>query len=139
MFHYRDNLFFGRMSNGAVRMLKFASPPREFPQADRGYMTEAGDDGVVLDAVIDSNSWGSVVASVSAGGEENGRYYEIMDFHHGRRIQNPVSLAQQVILPCCKCGKPMDSQGHLDAAEVDGVVVTTRAYCSRCYEAMSKP
>lgn len=78
MFHLSDNLFFGRLPDGKVRVVKFAAPPKDWPQAD-GVFPDA-----VLDQEIDDGGWGSVVASMSAKGEGDGRWYKAMDFHHGR-------------------------------------------------------
>jgi hypothetical protein len=72
MYHLMNNLYFGRLADGKVRLLKLATTPDAFPAVD------------ALDVVIDDGHWGSVVAAVSKGGEENGRWYQAMDFHHGR-------------------------------------------------------
>lgn len=78
MFHHSDNLFFGRLPDGKVRILKFASPPPDWPTVDGTYPD------ATLDHTLDDGHWGSVVASVSAKGEQDGRWYKAMDFHHGR-------------------------------------------------------
>jgi len=78
MFHLSDNLFFGRLPDGKVRILKFAVPPADWPKAD-GVFPDAA-----FDQTIDDGGWGSIVASVSAKGEADGRWYKAMDFHHGR-------------------------------------------------------
>lgn len=77
MFHIADNLFFGRLADGSVRVLKFKAPPKIWPQADRYYEPAT----LILDQTIPAPSWGSVVASVSLGGEENGRFYIAQAFH----------------------------------------------------------
>ena len=79
MFHFKDNLFFGRLPNGDVRILKFAMSPAHFPQATQ----QQFDTQPSFDATVDANSWSSVVASVSAGGEEGGRFYVAKEFHGG--------------------------------------------------------
>lgn len=95
MFHWNDNFFFGRCSDGTVRIVKFDSP--RAPQAMWKHgpdavtrMTETPDaDGdfndvkVVLDVRVPASQWASIVASVSAKGEENGRYYDALKFHEG--------------------------------------------------------
>lgn len=76
MFHYRDNLFFGRKTSGAVRIVKFTTPPNEWPHADSEYIVD-----VLFDVTIDNDSWPSIVSSVSAGGEANNGYYIAKRFH----------------------------------------------------------
>lgn len=58
-FHYRDELLFFRQADSAVRVM----------------LT-----GVTV-AVIDAYSWASVVASMSAGGEDAASYERARDFH----------------------------------------------------------
>lgn len=76
MFHVTDNLYFGRMPNGDVRILKFKEPPKDWPLVYGDY------EGLETDLTVKSNHWASVVASVSVRGESNGRYYEASDFHN---------------------------------------------------------
>jgi len=93
MFHWADNFFFGRCKDGAVRIVKFESPrspqamwkhenaayhPTEWPDAEG----EFNDVKVVLDVRIPANEWASIIASVSAQGEENGRYYKALEWHN---------------------------------------------------------
>jgi len=61
MFHYKDSLFFGRMGDGSVRILKFDGRPAPFPTAEGLYTSE---DGLLLDAIIDKDSWSSIVSDV---------------------------------------------------------------------------
>lgn len=77
MFHSHDNLFFGRIPDGSVRILKFHRPPAKFPRVDGLYTA----DEVSLDVLIPCGSWCSVVASMSLLGEENLRWYAAMSFH----------------------------------------------------------
>jgi hypothetical protein len=79
MFHYKDNLFFGRMNNGSVRIIKFAKPPKDWPQAE-GFYTSY-EDAVLFDVIVDADSWCSVISSVSAGGEWNNGFYKAKEFH----------------------------------------------------------
>mgnify|MGYP001566258056 CR=1 FL=1 len=133
MFHVKDNLFFGRRLDGSVRVLKFALPPHEYPLAD------GENSAATFDITIDTGSWGSVVSSVSAKGEEDGRWYEAMDFHAGRPIVNGVTLTQQVVLSCQKCGGyVVPSNCHLNVAEVGGVEVVANAYCEKCWKELGK-
>lgn len=78
MFHNTDNLYFGRLPDGKVRILKLPSTPSEWPKADGQYPD------ALFDVTIDDGHWGSIVTSVSAKGEADGRWYKAMDFHHGR-------------------------------------------------------
>ena len=67
MFHYRNNLYFARQPDGSVVITK---------------MERSGDvDLTIFSATIDANGWASIVASVSKGGEENGRVYQAQRFH----------------------------------------------------------
>lgn len=62
-FHYRDGLYFVRQQDGAVRIQE-----------------EAEGESIVV-SVIDPHSWSSVVASMSAGGEDARTYEQARDFH----------------------------------------------------------
>lgn len=92
MFHQRDNLFFGRMPDGGVRIVKFSGPPfvqwwhneractvpTEYPQADGEFRSVE----VILDVKISAEEWASVIASVAAQGESDGGFYRALDFHN---------------------------------------------------------
>lgn len=58
-FHYRDGLYFTRRADGAVCIHR--------------------EDAII--AVVDPHSWSSVVASMSAGGEDARTYEQARDFH----------------------------------------------------------
>ena len=81
MFHQGDNLFFGRLLNGDVRMLKLKHTPERWPEASLVYPASA----VVFDHTIPQGHWCSIVASVSNLGEQSGRYYEAKAFHMNAR------------------------------------------------------
>ena len=57
-FHYREGIFFARMKDGGVRV---DAPHASF--------------------IVDPHSWASVVASMSAGGEDAKSYEQARDFH----------------------------------------------------------
>ena len=78
MFHLDNNTFFGRMPDGSVRVIKFKSPPTEWPAGTSTYVNESCD----FDFTIPASFWPSIVASVSKQGEENGRFYEAQAFHN---------------------------------------------------------
>lgn len=77
MYHWQNNIFFGRKGDGSVRILKFSSPPKIWPSAEEDYPDAE------IDLTIPDNYWGSIVASVSHAGEANGRWYDAMEFHNG--------------------------------------------------------
>lgn len=81
MFHVRDNLFFGRMSDGAVRVLKFKSAPASSPSAMLSYPPHL----IEYEFIVPAASWASVVASVSLQGEDHGRFYVAQSFHMNPR------------------------------------------------------
>ena len=70
-FHAHSGWFFERLLDGGVRM-SLRDPERP------------ADDGHIIDVTFDDGTWGSIVASVSEGGETKGRWFSAMDFHHGR-------------------------------------------------------
>jgi hypothetical protein len=72
MFHLTDWLYFGRLADGAVRILKKESGAEDAP--------------TILDVTIDANQWASVIASMSYLGEENGGFYHALHFHRGDAI-----------------------------------------------------
>ena len=84
MHHMSDNLFFGRLPDGSVRILKFpdvewrGNDGRSWPKVDGVYAD------ATLDIVVKDGLWCSAVSSVSHGGEENGRWYDAMKFHNGK-------------------------------------------------------
>jgi hypothetical protein len=78
MFHWQNEIFFGRRENGDVRVIKFMKPPVEWPDAEREYkLSEAQ-----FDFTIPADSWGSIVASVSHLGEQDRRWFKAMEFHN---------------------------------------------------------
>jgi len=86
MFHVNDHLFFGRMTNGGVRILKYSSAPLTIPDADQP-RDKPGELVPELDARIDGGIWASIIASVSAQGEVAGRFYVAEAFHRGEQIR----------------------------------------------------
>jgi hypothetical protein len=71
MFHSINGLFFGRLQDGSVRIVK--NDGSLFPD-EMGAKNE-------LDVTVPADIWASVIASVSAGGEEDYRWYLAKDFH----------------------------------------------------------
>lgn len=78
MFHSHYNLYFGRLPDGGVRILKlYTSPIRgDFPVVDQPYY----DANVQLDITIPPGEWASIIAAVSKRGEVD-RYNLAMAFH----------------------------------------------------------
>ena len=72
MFHWRNGLSFGRMPDGSVLISK----------------TELSGESEIetFRAIIDPNGWASIIASVSKGGEDDGRFYEAMRFHESKGV-----------------------------------------------------
>lgn len=66
-FHIKDGLFFKRLPDGSVRVTKTEVIP-----------TRGGDFAVrtVFQTIIDSDGWASIIASVSAQGEETAEDFE---------------------------------------------------------------
>ncbi len=81
-FHYKDGWYFERLDDGGVRIY----------HVEQSVLTrspvlglECEEYDMVLD--IDSDSWASVVASVSAQGDTAEAFQEARNFHHkGRTI-----------------------------------------------------
>lgn len=78
MFHYKDNIFFGRKADGSVRIVAFNKPPATWPNVDTVYDVEAY---ARFDVTIDPDSWASIVSTVSLGNEIDGRFYSARKFH----------------------------------------------------------
>lgn len=78
MFHWQDETYFGRRKDGSVRVLKFKEPFGGWPDPEAEYPNTE------IDLTIPDGHWGSIVASVSHAGEEDGRWYQAMAFHNGK-------------------------------------------------------
>jgi hypothetical protein len=81
VFHVDNFLYFGRLDNGDVRMLKFKHRPSLQPDVNRIYISA----DVEFDVTLPSSAWASVVASVSKHGECDGRFYVAQAFHMNPR------------------------------------------------------
>lgn len=75
-FHVKDNVFFERSEDGAVRVFK------QLPN----------EDAPTFEIQIEDGSWGSVISSMSEGGEGDLRWYSAMYFH---KSTGPVR-----VIPC---------------------------------------
>jgi hypothetical protein len=79
MFHLKDNLYFGRLADGSVRIVKFRAVPMAIPQADQVFA--AAD--VLMDVAMEELQWASVVLAVSAKPEDAFRMAGAVRFHNG--------------------------------------------------------
>jgi hypothetical protein len=69
MFHLKEGWFFERLSDGSVMVTKRKDAGMESP--------------IITRMIVPPEEWASVVASVSAGNEFNGRWKAALDFHSG--------------------------------------------------------
>lgn len=74
MFHAKDGWFFGRNDDGSVIIEHHV------------YGTEKNELGELMYTIdakerFDADTWASIVASVSAGGEQDRRFYPAREFH----------------------------------------------------------
>ncbi len=67
MFHVHDGWFFDRQPDGSVRIQKRENARDDAP--------------VVIETVVPPDAWASVMASMSAGGEIDERFYAAKSFH----------------------------------------------------------
>ena len=84
MFHWKDNIYWGRREDGSVRVFQLTSPPKgSGPYADGPTLNfiEA-----VFDLSIPADIWASIVASVSAGGEGDERFFSARAFHYSAGV-----------------------------------------------------
>lgn len=81
MFHESNNLFFGRMTDGSVRVIKFKAPPPQWPSITAQYQPQL----VEFDQTIPAPAWASLIATVSLQGEADGRFYKAQSFHMNPR------------------------------------------------------
>lgn len=80
MFHVSDNLFFGRLPDGRVRLIKFKHPQAKWPSvADPEMRSPLPGE---LDLTLSDHQWSSIVAAVSAQGENGDRFYAALAFHN---------------------------------------------------------
>jgi len=70
MFHTNRGLYFDRLEDGSVRVIK-----REHDDQGR----ETGEELFAI--TLDANSWASVIASMSKRGEDSGGFERAKTFH----------------------------------------------------------
>lgn len=133
MFHWNNNVFFGRMENGGVRILAFSATPDSWPVADGIYDPTDPRFPVIFDQRIDANSWLSLISSVSAGGEVDGRFYSAERWHNST---GPVEITGKHIYwaagepDCPKEIKAGNGELHTLRCKVCGVD-SPRGFCRR--------
>src|SRR5262245_48432192 len=72
MFHVNNGLYFERVGDGSVRVVKKESATENAP--------------IIFEYTLDANDWASVISSMSVDGEENGGFYYGLNFHRGDPI-----------------------------------------------------
>lgn len=72
------DLFFGRLADGSVRILRLRSTPLDAPDVNSDFRLSE----CMVDSRIPSETWSSIVASMSARGESSLRYYAALAFHN---------------------------------------------------------
>ncbi len=65
MYHFKDNVYFDRLEDGSVRIIQ-RHPTLTTP---------------MIDINVDPDSWASIVASVSKGGETGDRVQAARELH----------------------------------------------------------
>lgn len=79
MFHWQENIFFGRKNDGSVRVIEFKHTPDQFPSAEKLYPAEE----LWFDCTIPPMVWASIVASVARGGETAETFNQALSLHEG--------------------------------------------------------
>lgn len=93
MFHESDGLFFKRLPNGDVRIVK-THDGRDIRL-----------DNVVFDHTVSAAVWASVIATCSKQGEyPNGGFDRAVAFHNGEKCERFVLGAFSNLPHCEKCG-----------------------------------
>lgn len=100
MFHWKENIFFGRKADGDVRVIAFKSPPPFPPDPHTDYPSML----TRIDLTIDAGSWASIVSSVSAQGENNMRFYDALRFHNDQlSMPRPVMVERSDVFTRTDC------------------------------------
>ena len=74
MFHAKDGLYFERLPDNQVRIIKTDQE---------------------MDITLDANLWASVIASMSYYGEEDYGFYRALNFHRGDPIGETTPLVDK--------------------------------------------
>jgi hypothetical protein len=114
MFHYKENLFFGRRKDGGVRILRFPLGGNlVIPQG----AADVEDPLANVDLTIDSDGWASIVAAVSAGGEIDERYYAAKAFHESKGKVSIAHPDQPESVSSSSSAPTRDEQDEVDDAD----------------------
>ncbi len=76
-FHVQDGLYFNRLEDGSVHILKMASGHAE-------------DEEILFELTVDENVWASIISSMSKAGEGDGGFYQALHFHNSDREDYPL-------------------------------------------------
>jgi hypothetical protein len=76
MFHWKDGWFFNRADDGSVEIFHTTDGKEPRPRVEG-----SRDTNVFVHLTIPADNWASIIASVSAGDEVDGRFYAARDFH----------------------------------------------------------
>lgn len=82
MFHVSGGLFFERLPDNKVRIIK-----RESGRDDAR---------LIFEQIMDADSWASVIASMSYYGEEDYGFYRALNFHRGDTIPASAPLKDKL-------------------------------------------
>lgn len=99
MFHAKAGWFFERRLGGSVVIVR--------------RRTANENSQIVAEIILSPNEWASVVASVSSGGEFNGRWKQALDFHNTTWIcsrcnhVNPIDDDSGYVNECQNCHVPI--------------------------------
>lgn len=82
MYHWRDNLFFGRKMDGSVRIVRV---PQAFAAGEWPNINELHVQPTDIDLTIPANEWSSIIASVSQYDQsDSSKAYELAKQLHGQ-------------------------------------------------------
>lgn len=96
MFHVVDGLYFQKLKDGAVRVLKTAGGQEDSP--------------VIFDQTLEASQWASVIATMSYLGEEDGGFYHAMHYHTGEKIPDAYTYRLKGI----ECGSKPEEPAPQD-------------------------
>lgn len=82
MLHVKDGLYFERLPDNQVRILKKEKGTDDAP--------------ISFDMTLDANLWASVIASMSYYGEEDNGFYRALNFHRGDPIHATTPLVDKL-------------------------------------------
>jgi hypothetical protein len=107
-FHAHDGWFFRRNDDGSVTIAQI--PP---PHPD-GDALDAAFDNASTRVTFNANTWASIIASVSAKGEDNYRFYLARIFHAGTGKRCAHILGEGFAGSGRACGLYFDTHYMLD-------------------------